>query len=61
MAARLYVAVGRGLLLDVLATGEGEEVDVAMRLFSDLMRAYRPGPVTSGPSALAPLGKDQVK
>ena len=43
MAARLYVAVGRGLLLDVLATGEGEEVDAAMRLFSDLMRAYLAG------------------
>lgn len=32
-AARLSVAVTRGLLLDVLATGENAEVDAAMRLF----------------------------
>ena len=44
VAARLYVAVGRGLLLDVLATGEGEEVDAAMRLFSELLQAYLAGP-----------------
>lgn len=33
-AARLSVAVTRGLLLDVLATGED---DAAMRLFLDLL------------------------
>jgi AcrR family transcriptional regulator len=38
--ARLYVAVGRGLLLDVLATGEDHEVDAAMRYFSDMLLAY---------------------
>jgi AcrR family transcriptional regulator len=38
--ARLYVAVGRGLLLDVLATGDGQEVDAAMRYFSDMLSAH---------------------
>jgi AcrR family transcriptional regulator len=42
-AARLQVAVGRGLLLDVLATGEGEEVDAAMRLFQAMLQAYLAG------------------
>ena len=37
--ARLYVAVTRGLLLDVLATGEDDEVDEAMRYFSEMLRA----------------------
>jgi AcrR family transcriptional regulator len=37
--ARLWVAVGRGLLLDVLATGQDEEVDAAMRFFSDMLYA----------------------
>jgi AcrR family transcriptional regulator len=37
--ARLMVAVGRGLLLDVLATGEEGEVDAAMRFFSEMLRA----------------------
>jgi AcrR family transcriptional regulator len=36
-ATRLYIAVGRGLLLDVLATGDGAEVDAAMRLFADML------------------------
>ena len=36
-AARLWVAVGRGLLLDVLATGDNDEVDAAMRFFADMM------------------------
>jgi AcrR family transcriptional regulator len=40
VVARLYVAVGRGLLLDVLATGEGEEVDAAMRFFADMLQAH---------------------
>ncbi len=38
--ARLYVAVGRGLLLDVLATGEDHEVDAAMRYFSGMLLAH---------------------
>ena len=42
--ARLYVAVGRGLLLDVLATGEGGEVDAAMRFFSDMLVTHMAGP-----------------
>src|ERR1700744_4595272 len=36
-AAGLWVAVGRGLLLDVLATGDNDEVDAAMRFFADMM------------------------
>jgi AcrR family transcriptional regulator len=35
--ARLSVAVGRGLLLDVLATGDDHEVDTAMRYFSEML------------------------
>ena len=42
--ARLSVAVGRGLLLDVLATGDDHEVDAAMRCFSEMMLAYLGGP-----------------
>jgi AcrR family transcriptional regulator len=38
--ARLSVAVSRGLLLDVLATGEDGEVDAAMRCFSTMLVAY---------------------
>jgi AcrR family transcriptional regulator len=38
-AARLWVAVGRGLLLDVLATGDNDEVDATMRFFADMMLA----------------------
>ena len=37
--ARLLVAVGRGLLLDVLATGEDAEVDAAMEFFAQMLRA----------------------
>jgi AcrR family transcriptional regulator len=36
-ATRLYIAVGRGLLLDVLATGEDDEVDTAMQFFSEML------------------------
>jgi AcrR family transcriptional regulator len=51
--ARLYVAVGRGLLLDVLATGDGHEVDAAMQCFSEMLLAHLAGiqasaPVTDG-------------
>jgi AcrR family transcriptional regulator len=35
--ARLSVAVGRGLLLDVLATGDDHEVDAALRYFSEML------------------------
>jgi AcrR family transcriptional regulator len=38
-AARLSVAVTRGLLLDVLATGDNDVTDAAMRLFLDLLPA----------------------
>jgi AcrR family transcriptional regulator len=41
--ARLYVAVGRGLLLDVLATGDGQEVDTAMQYFSEMLLAHLAG------------------
>jgi AcrR family transcriptional regulator len=37
--ARLWVAVGRGLLLDVLATGDNDGVDAAMWFFADMMLA----------------------
>jgi AcrR family transcriptional regulator len=37
VVARLGVAVTRGLLLDVLATGEEREVDAAMAYFSRLL------------------------
>src|SRR6201992_494547 len=40
IVARLYVAVGRGLLLDVLATGEDREVDAARKLFTDMLNVY---------------------
>ena len=40
IVARLYVAVGRGLLLDVLATGEDREVDAARKLFTDMLNAH---------------------
>jgi AcrR family transcriptional regulator len=38
-AARLSVAVTRGLLLDVFATGDNDVTDAAMRLFLDLLPA----------------------
>ncbi len=41
--ARLYVAVGRGLLLDVLATGDDDEVDGAMQYFLEMARTYLAG------------------
>jgi AcrR family transcriptional regulator len=50
VVARLYVAVGRGLLLDVLATGEGEEVDAAMQLFAAMLQAHLAA-AGAGPSA----------
>jgi AcrR family transcriptional regulator len=38
--ARLQVAVGRGLLLDVLATGDNDEVDAAMAFFSAMLLTH---------------------
>ena len=58
VVARLYVAVGRGLLLDVLATGEGEEVDAAMRLFAGMLQAYLAAAgVGTGPAADRAAGR----
>jgi AcrR family transcriptional regulator len=42
IVARLYIAVGRGLLLDVLATGDAHEVDTAMQYFSEMLLAHLP-------------------
>jgi AcrR family transcriptional regulator len=41
--ARLGVAVARGLLLDVLATGEGRAVDDAYDLYVTAMARFTPG------------------
>jgi len=53
--ARLSVAVGRGLLLDVLATGDEAATDAAMRLFADLLLGYlfgaQPGQPATEPPA----------
>jgi AcrR family transcriptional regulator len=51
--ARLSVAVGRGLLLDVLATGDDREVDAAMRYFSQMLlsRLEVPGGHANAPAA----------
>ena len=38
--ARLQVAAGRGLLLDVLATGDVDGVDAAARCFAEMTLAY---------------------
>ena len=46
---RLYLAVARGLLLDLLATGDRAGVDAAMRRFSDLLLADPP-PTAQGVS-----------
>jgi len=46
--ARLYLAVGRGLLLDVLATGDDREVDAAMRYFSEMLIAHLTGSLDAG-------------
>lgn len=40
--ARLQVAVGRGLLLDVLATGDDREVDATVRYFLEMLVAHLP-------------------
>jgi AcrR family transcriptional regulator len=55
--ARLCVAVSRGLLLDVLATGDDHEVDTAMKYFSEMLLTHMAGsrvranaPVTDGGS-----------
>jgi AcrR family transcriptional regulator len=59
IVARLSVAVGRGLLLDVLATGDDEEVDAAMRYFLDMVYAHplvQPG--NASQPATQPVGDD---
>jgi AcrR family transcriptional regulator len=43
IVARLCVAASRGLLLDVLATGDDQEVDAAMRFFQQILLAYMSG------------------
>jgi AcrR family transcriptional regulator len=50
-AARLWVAVGRGLLLDVLATGDNDEVDASMRFFADMMLATLQARLSDPPAA----------
>jgi hypothetical protein len=47
-SARLSVAVTRGLLLDVLATGDNEAADAAMRYFLGLLLADLAGPGAQG-------------
>ncbi len=47
--ARLYVAVGRGLLLDVLATGDDDEVDAAMGYFFEMLIARLAGSADARP------------
>ena len=50
--ARLYIATGRGLLLDVLATGDADEVDTAMQYFSEMLLAHL---ASARPGASAPV------
>jgi hypothetical protein len=58
--ARLQVAVGRGLLLDVLATGDDQEVDAAMRYFQEMLAARlavgTAGMISDRPASHGPLG-----
>jgi AcrR family transcriptional regulator len=54
VVARLSVAVGRGLLLDVLATGDEAATDEAMRLFTDLLLSYLGGTPAGQPPAGPP-------
>ncbi|MBO0702719.1 MAG: TetR/AcrR family transcriptional regulator, partial [Candidatus Dormibacteraeota bacterium] len=42
--ARLSVAVGRGLLMDVLATGEERSVDDAYELYVEAIARFTPRP-----------------
>jgi AcrR family transcriptional regulator len=57
VVARLYVAVGRGLLLDVLATGEDEEVDAAMRFFQVMLQTFLAAAGVGPPGETGPPGK----
>lgn len=54
--ARLSVAVGRGLLLDVLATRDEAATDEAMRLFADLLLGYLGGTPAGRPAGAADPG-----
>jgi hypothetical protein len=47
--ARLAIAVTRGLLLDLLATGDVDAVDAAMDRFTALSLHARPGLAACGP------------
>jgi AcrR family transcriptional regulator len=58
--ARLYVAVGRGLLLDVLATGDDGEVDAAMRFFSDMLFSQLAGLIQT-PGELCGWGPGRIR
>ena len=49
--ARLSVAVSRGLLLDLLATGDRAGVDAAMADFAAMLAAVAPSGATATPSA----------
>jgi AcrR family transcriptional regulator len=49
--ARLGIAVTRGLLLDLLATGDREGTDAAMEAFIDLYEAWLAAGATAGPGA----------
>jgi AcrR family transcriptional regulator len=51
--ARLGVAVARGLLLDLLATGDGEGVDAAMEQFIAMYAAMTKGLITTCPRGSA--------
>src|SRR6201998_3202437 len=58
--ARLWVAVGRGLLLDVLATGDDAEVDTAMQFFSEMLLAHMTGPMGLQPAERAAIQSAEV-
>jgi hypothetical protein len=51
--ARLAIAVTRGLLLDLLATGDVDAVGAAMDRFTALYLHARPG-LAAGPSGSGP-------
>jgi AcrR family transcriptional regulator len=50
-AARLSLAVTRGLLLDVLATGDTDGTDAAMRYFTDMLLSRLAAPAGGGEPA----------
>jgi AcrR family transcriptional regulator len=50
VSATIAIAVVRGLLLDLLTTGDHDRVDAAMHRASTLVRAHADGTVTGPPS-----------